>query len=304
MNLDNLTQLQKIAIEGEVAQALYTAIHDEDVLYRLYVILKKTPKELGYYVLEVMRNLTSIKEEKLYKVIAEVSSDEFPLWIWVNKVIADIKFSLKMSMAEKNITEARINKKEIQQKIIKSAFVYYCRSTAILSPKASIELCRAIMEDESTKVDFLKDTCFSLIEEIKELPPKKKIPEKVLHTSINVQQILSYQLETQILTNEKPSKYVSKGTAKKRTDEDNEIKAPLKEILEEMGVLKEEPVNEVEESTNYAVVKYYKELGISTTLKSFKTEEEAIKYIENINKNFPDLSKTCDLFITQNKGKK
>ena len=94
MNLDNLTQLQKIAIEGEVAQALYTAIHDEDVLYRLYVILKKTPKELGYYVLEVMRNLTSIKEEKLYKVIAEVSSDEFPLWIWINKVIADIKFSL------------------------------------------------------------------------------------------------------------------------------------------------------------------------------------------------------------------
>ena len=160
------------------------------------------------------------------------------------------------------------------------------------------------MEDESTKIDFLKDTCFSLIEEIKELPPKKEIPEKVLHTSINVQQILSYQLETQLLTNEKPSKYVSKGTAKKRTNEDNEIKAPLKEMLKEMGVLKEEPINEVEESTNYAVVKYYKELGISTTLKSFKTEEEAIKYIENINKNFPDLSKTCDLFITQNKGKK
>ena len=36
MTLENLTQLQKIAIEGEVAAALSTAKHNPEILYRIY----------------------------------------------------------------------------------------------------------------------------------------------------------------------------------------------------------------------------------------------------------------------------
>ena len=299
MSLDNLTQLQKIAIEGEVAQALYTSIHDEDVLYRLYTILKKTPKELGYYVLEIVKNLTDISEEKLYKTIAEVSSDEFPTWIWTSKVVADIKFSLKVATAEKNISEAKISKKEIQQKILTSAFVHYCRSIAVQSPEAATKLCEAVLADETSKVEFLGSTCFSLLEEIKELPPKKKIPEKILHTSINVQNILSYNIETQLVEGEKT-------TAKLKSEATEKLKKDIERLMEKQSKLEQRSTDII--PTKYSVVKYYKEIGVSTTLKSFGTEEEAIQYIELINKNFPDLTKTCELFIheepIQNKGKR
>lgn len=349
MSLDNLTQLQKIAIEGEISQALYTSIHDEDVLYRLYTILKKTPKEIGYFVLEIVKNLTDISEEKLYKVIAEVSSDEFPTWIWTNKVIADIKFSLRVATAEKNISEANINKKEIQQKILTSAFVYYCRSIAVQSPEAATKLCEAILADETAKVEFLESTCFSLMEEIKELPPKKKIPEKILHTSVNVQNILSYNIETKMVSSQNTKILKESATEKLKKDiqklqikthnlekdlSSDSVKVELDKgiqvvslekginILKNLGLLDDdesddeykdvdiECVNQThkEVNTKYSVIKFYKDIGVSTTLKSFETEEEAIQYIENINRNFPDLTKTCELLIheepVQSKGKK
>ena len=298
MSLDNLTQLQKIAIEGEIAQALYTSVHDEDVLYRLYTILKKTPKEIGVFALEIVKNLTDISEEKLYKVIAEVSSDEFPTWIWTNKVVADIKFSLRVATAEKNISEANIKKKKIQQKILTSAFVYYCRSIAVQSPEAATKLCEAILADETTKVEFLESTCFSLMEEIKELPHKKKIPEKILHTSVNVQNILSYNIETKLVEGDNAAKLKNEAAEK--------LKKDIERLMEKQSKIEQEITNKV--TTKYSVVKFYKDIGVSTTLKSFETEEEAIQYIENINKNFPDLLKTCELFIHQepvyNKGKK
>ena len=39
MTLENLTQFQKIALEGEIAKAIATARHDPDILYKYYIML-------------------------------------------------------------------------------------------------------------------------------------------------------------------------------------------------------------------------------------------------------------------------
>ena len=70
-------------------------------------------------------------------------------------------------------------------------------------------------------------------------------------------------------------------------------------------------------SSNVVGVSYYSKIGkwvaeLSYNRKRvfrqfFKTEEEAIQYVENINRNFPDLLKTCNLVIQETstqKGKK
>ena len=138
MSMENFTQLQKTALEGEIAKAVGTAKHDAEVLCRLYIILKKAPKELGTYIIEIVKDLTHISEELINRTVAEVSSGEFPLWIWTDKVIADIKLSLKVSCSENVISEAKMDKKEVQQKVILSSFIYYCRQIALIKPFSNI----------------------------------------------------------------------------------------------------------------------------------------------------------------------
>ena len=287
MSMDNFTQLQKIALEGEIAKAIGTSKHDAEILCRLYIILKKAPKELGSYVIEIVKDLTHISEELIDRTIAEVSSNEFPLWLWTDKVIADMKFSLRVSCSESVLSEGKMDKKEVQQKVILSAFIFYCRQVALISSVAVRELCLKILDDETGKLDFLKATCFTTLSDIKDLPEGIEIPDEILVSSIDLQNILSYKLETDIIT---------------KLDEESDT--PLKDIVEK--VLREKEQEESKQSkkpkenkVHYSVIKYYTECGVSTTLKTFKTEEEAEQFLELIKKQFPDIQKTCKLFIKE-----
>ena len=73
MELENLTQLQKAAIEGEVAKAYSSAKHNEEILYRLYTMLKSAPKDTITYIIEITQEMIEIKEELINKVILETS---------------------------------------------------------------------------------------------------------------------------------------------------------------------------------------------------------------------------------------
>lgn len=285
MSLDNLTQLQKIAIEGEVSRALCTARHDAEVLYRLYVILKSAPSDIGMYIVEIVKNITDIDKNLIDRIVVEVSNDEVPLWIWTDKVIADLKYSLRISQAESFLTEAQLCKKEIQKKLLLSAFVFYCRNTAMLSPLATSKLCRAIIEENSGNLDFLKTACYVLLQEIKELPETDKIPLEIIHTSVDIQNILSYKIETDIIT---------------KTSED--IDKSLKEIADKV-IRESRRAKQESNPVSYSVIKRYSSCDVSTTLKTFKTEREAEEFIESIKKQFPDILKTCDIYIKETNRK-
>ena len=333
MVLENLTQLQKAAIEGEVAKAYSSARHNEEILYRFYTILKNAPKDTLPYIIEITKGLVGIKEELLDKVVLETSAEEPPLWLWINKTIADIKLSLKLALAEGMMCEIEADKKLMQQKIIRSAFIAFSRKVALACTRAGKELCRYVIDEEPLELGFLSDVCFSLIGEISELPPIEVMPDSVFHTEFDIRNMLSYRIEKEVM--EKRDK---------RDDTEREVKKQSKEIskkidkaVEEAAVLpisKEgedvtafaikmttdgdegymaEAVSKViqkilneqlstdkavkAKEVKYAVIKEYANSPVSTTLKAFDTEAEAESYKEKLESSFPELMKSCTLKV-------
>ena len=231
VSLDSITQLQKIALEGEIAKALSTARHDEEILYRYYTILKRAPQELSYLLVQIVRDMVDVKQGLLDQVTLEASLDITPLWIWVDRTIADLKLSLKLACSDP-IGSASMDRKGLQKKLIKSAFVYYVRSIAMISPTAASTLCRYLVDEQPIELDFLEDACFALLAEISELledettraelEPEGKVSEDIIHTTFDINKILSYKVETdvveQITKNEKKAE-------RKRNVSKKEVKA-------------------------------------------------------------------------------
>lgn len=324
VSLDNITALQKIALEGEIAKALSTARHDAEILYRYYTILKRAPKEISYLLVQIVRDMTDIKQETLDRVMLEASLDVVPLWIWTQKTAADLKLSLKLACAD-SIGDASMDRKSLQKKLIKSAFVYYCRSVAMMCPTAALTLCQYIINEESIDLNFLEDACFALIPEIKELKEDESVEdivtEDIIHTMFDISKVLSYKVETEVL--ERRNKPVSEedralaqqldelkdgevkqgvntgGTqiyagkvviSSSATSPADELSQVLKRTIDE--ILKEREGKEHKENGKFVVVKEYDGCDVVTPLRECKTEEEAQKFIDSMEKQFPELLKT------------
>ena len=336
MNLENLTQLQKAAIEGEVAKVYASTRHNAEVLYRLYTMLKNAPKETTSYILEVTRDLVDIKEELIDRVVLEAKVEEPPLWLWIDKTIADIKLSLKLAVAEGMICDVDVNKKLMQQKIVRSAFVSFGRKIALACTKAAKELCRHIIEKEPLELDFLSDICFSLMAEIDELPPTETMTDAVFHSEFDIRNMLNFRIEKEIM--EKRNS---------RDERDHEVEKQAKEINSKMEKAINEaivmPVSEAHDDSmdatvyavkmavnesegfmaeavskvmkqildeqlktekamkakeaKYAVIKEYANSPVASTLRTFDTEAEAESYKEKLEESFPELMKSCTLKV-------
>ena len=334
MNLDNLTQLQKVAVEGEVAKAYSTATHDSEVLYRLYTILKNAPKDITPYVIGITKDLTGIKEELLDKVVLETLAEEPPLWLWIDKTVADIKLSIKLATANGMVCEAEIDKKELQRKMVRSAFIGFVRRVALVCTKAARDLCQYIIDEEPIELDFLADVCFALIGEISELPPVEQMQDSVFHTEFDIRNMLSYRIETEIIEKRKKreeeealqqqaqdisdqmDKVIDEAVVAPVADKHNDeidatvyaVKMPANSdnnfIVEAVNKVMKQILDEQlktdkamkTKAEKYAVVKEY-ENSVSTTLKAFDTEAEAESYKEKIESSFPELMKSCKLKV-------
>ena len=79
-----LTYAQKLALDGEIAYAIATSNHDDEVLYRMYSVLATIPKDLYNFVLDAFERLSDISQEKIDRVRAELALGKVPLWIWEN----------------------------------------------------------------------------------------------------------------------------------------------------------------------------------------------------------------------------
>lgn len=307
ISLDNITQLQKIAIEGEIAKALSTARHDEEILYRYYVILKQAPKEISYLLVQIIRDMVDIKQELLDRVALEVSLDITPLWIWVNRTVADLKLSLKLACADQ-IGSASMDRKGLQKKLMKSSFVYFVRSVAMMSPTAAITLCNHILNEEPVELDFLEDACFALLTEVGELDVDEKVNEAVLGTTFDISKILSYKVETSVIekrnqrdTEETNGDIKTSDKTDRRTkitstqlNLDSSEPVDISQLLQKTiaEILEAQTKTEDKTSGKFIVVKEYEGCDVSTPLRECNSEEEAEKFIESMKKQFPELVKT------------
>lgn len=298
MTLDDLTQLQKIAIEGEVAKALATARHNPEVLYRLYVMLKNAPKDISQYVIEVVKNITEVDRADLDRVLLELSNSERPLWIWIKRTIADLKLSLMFASVDSMANVADTDRMEIQKKIIKSAFVHFCRSTLMLSTVAVRELCQTIINEEPLTLDFLQDVCFTMINTVAEMPETDEVSENLFHSAFSTQDMLNFRFEKEMI-----EKGEAKASGKSKAKEDMYvIKEPeTKEEEEYLSKAISDAVTKVvkkyEKGKKFAVVKRYEGSKVSTVLKCYENRDKAEAFIRTVKEEYPELLKSCTLTI-------
>lgn len=302
-----LTFSQQVALDGEIAYAIATSSHDDEVIYRMYSVLLTVPKELYGFVLESFTRLSEIPEEKIMRVRSEITLGKVPIWIWENKCISDLKECIKYSTQNQNISSITANPKTLRIRLIESALIFFVRRTAMLSPQAAYNLCIRILDERSLKC--LEKVCTYLIGELSELPMKSKVSketlQKIMENNFDLRETLSFKLEIKaldILDNKEDLTKKSNKVSFKIKDE------VIKAILEAAGGAEEaeNPIetlitatlqNEQTENTDFVVKKIFNGSKKVTTLETFKTREEAENFIKTILSNMPELSQTCTFVI-------
>ena len=72
MEENKLTYLQKVALDGDIAHILHISPHNEDLKYRIYMILKELDPEYRDYIIQAVRDITKFPEGELERVLWEV----------------------------------------------------------------------------------------------------------------------------------------------------------------------------------------------------------------------------------------
>lgn len=302
---ENLTYIQKAAIRGEVAFALLTASHDDEIKFRIYLILRQLKKEFKMIFFEAIKEAVDFPEEEIYTIYLETLTDSFPTHLWINEVIADIKLNFQgvvASGAPVPVTKISINREEEKKRIIESAFILFSRKVIMKSAMLAEELLKAVEEEPS--LDFLEQACFYLkgcCEEVKVLQQNQiQPPEDLLDCFFSPKEVMSFQLETEALsllseisekgdlispqfTKKKPrKKYISK----KEKDINQEI---LDIFNKSISFEQKKP----KPTYKYIVQKVFKESHLTVSLIECDTMEQAEKFIEAAKKEYPELMATC-----------
>ena len=186
-----LTLTKRIAIEGEVAHILMSSSHNADILYNFYLALKsmesmdetesienleereeafkereEIDEEYKQEFFSAFVRATEFPDEIYKKLQMELGVDEYPMYLWENKFVEDLKEAIKIL---KGTYSNRNNKVSydinvIAKAIIRSAFTEFCMKHSLELPSAYISLCKAILKDN--KLDFLHNICFFVITEL------------------------------------------------------------------------------------------------------------------------------------------
>ena len=297
-NNRQLTYLEEVALRGEVSFAISTSAHDADIKFRLYLMLTQVPDHLRESFLKYFREIATLPEEEISRITYEAMNDVVPVWLWVEKCIADIKLSLRVSELTPSISvRSNCNKQKARKYIVTSAFTKFTRQLALCSVEVGIALCREVLKDND--LTFLHPISYTLLEEIKDFAltrNKSIVPATIMSVTFEPSDILSSILESEALTTlaDDPSINELKGRARKK---ENTIKESEK-ISEEV-----EKIFEDKEVT-YVVTKTFNSSNLTTALRHFKSLKEAEAFLDDLKNTFPELEKTCKFEIHKEGGNK
>ena len=255
--MENLTYLQKVALKGEIAYALTTSNHTEDVKFRTFLLLREIEDQYRNYTMEVIKDIANFDEDELNRIYLEAMNNRVPVWLWVEKSIADIKLALNIGDSGALVTgRLKVEKKDAKKAIIESSFISYIRDCIMVSPRAAEELCLKVMEDD--ELDFLHTSCFYLLSGCQEMKIMDKeengIHPNILTQSFNIRDLLSFTTE---------------------------IKA----------------LEKITKKPKFFVRKVYNGTEQGTILREFDSEDEARAFKEKIEREYPELKRTCTFEI-------
>ena len=309
---DKLTNLQRIALRGEIAYALSTCAHDAEMKYRIYVILKEVEEKYKPFLIQEFKDSTNFDEVIIDKIYLETLTNKVPVWLWIEKVIEDIKTALALVPAKDQGALISIDKPEERRKVIESAFISFARKALMICPDASEQLFNEMLKD--IDLEFLHTACFYLLsccDEVRDLGyANDKTAEALLDCQFDIRDLLSLRVESEML--EPAKRRLSKALSKKPKTEVKTIEINGSISREDLSKYLSEKIAELFEGTSddsdikYVVKKVYKNTDISTEIRTCETQEEAEEFIEKVKKAHPDLQNTCEFIVcrTKKNGKK
>lgn len=325
-----LTHLQKKALEGEIAYILGTSPHNAEIKFRTYILLSELNEDDKPIALEIIKSLVKIDESEIDKLYLEaINPDTVPLWLWIEKSIADIKEALSFS-ENYSRSDVKLDKKDCRKKIIESSFILFARKALIVSPTAAYELCKEIINTK--ELEFLEASCFYIMQTCQEFLREKEetiIDSNIMNCLFDFRERLSYKIENQSLSlYSKPSdmkipvpfdefikKFVESDNCivenlnPKETDTEIEIHHfNIKGLEEITTIINKEMQKQLNKNTckksvknpTYIVKKVFNNAqNQDIVLKECKTRQEGEQFIKEINKEFPELLRTCSFTISE-----
>ena len=325
---DDLTHLQRAALEGDIAFLLSSSPHDAEIKFRIYLMLSELDEFDRIHTVEILKEQTKFDESIIDRILLEIDNGEFPIWLWVEKSIADIKETLTFSEGSVSFRTS-IEKTECRKKIITSAFIMFLRKTLMVCPEAVKELCKEV--EAENELSFLHPSCFYIMQwypEIQRMNKNTSNPEGLLDCYFDIRSRLSYTIESQALSVfSKPS---DRRIPKKTNITGNfeafgnlEVKPIIikADFSSDQGISQEELSNYLSEkitelfekgnpkknkskNVTYIVRKVFNNAqNQEVVLKECKTKKEAEQFVEQVKENFPELLKTCSFLISRNDKK-
>lgn len=315
MNADNLTYLQKVALKGDIAHALVTCSHDADIKFRLYMILKSVAKELRPFVLEALKEAVLLNEDELNRVYFETLTDEVPVWLWTDKVIADIKKELKNELLTQSISKISIDKNAERKKLIESAFISLGRRAVLVSPEGSKALIDKVLEDD--ELSFLSTACFYLKELLNDFVKSNKVSCKeiskgLLKIEFDINIGISSTMDIPLPQSSNEEEISS--SLEEEPDEKAELAGSiiiegsispdelsqfLSQKITELLQNKSEQKERNSANIKYEVQKVFLDSQIKTDIITCNSEEEAKEFIKRVKHEYPELESTCDFIIVK-----
>lgn len=321
---NNLTYLQKVALKGEISFALMTSTHDTEIKYRTYLILKEVEEEYRPFIIECIKEGITFDETIIDRIYFEILNGYIPVWLWKEEVIADIKLNLIAAESGAVMLGSRLSINKLQEKknLIESSFLTFARTAVMLHPWSAEELFNEILEDP--ELDFLYNACFylkSACEETKVLLQTQEVPEELMSCLFDLKRTLSFSVETNALKalNKKqkgsyssvtkaptkgPQEFTGNFVVQGKFDIDNsitheELSNYISEKIVELFEGKPNSKTSKPSSTVYVVKKVFTDSGLSTDIRICKTQKEALNFIEKIEREYPDITRTCEFRVTE-----
>ena len=302
---ENLTYIQKTALEGEIALLVASSGNDAEIIYKMYLTLASVPKEFYSIVLSCFRNLCDFPEDTFIRVRNEVTLGSVPLWIWRNKCIADLRDSLKFSA--QGSVELGANTKKSRLKLVESAFILFCKKVAFLHPAPVIKLCSEI--SEHNELEFLHTACFLIIRDLSKIASKKKLTKRlaqaIMECNFDIRELLSFAVEYNQPKRKNAKNYmnssiidnVCEGEIPEEFNREEEPEKPS-DAIDSIESLVQAAFSSLQSTQErFIVKKVFKGSKQETVLNSFPTRIEAEKFVRQLIATCPDLNKTCSFVI-------
>lgn len=315
MTYENLTNLQKIALKGQVARLLLASTHDAELKVNIYRMLSECDKQYRGLFLEAIKESVKLDEETINRIYFEVLMKNVPVYLWIENVIEDIKWMLNPYSTVMSLSKVSIDKTQEKQNMLTSMFIRFGRELILVCPDAVEMLLDTILEND--ELEFLYSACTYLKGCCKEIKNSKyyspDISNDIFKYSLNMTEPLSLAEETSKLARSSDNQKAKKPTYETprsiiqitKIDLNNNAhelsegmpsdfpKEELQKLIDYLIPLQEMP----HERVGYVVQKTFKNTNIKEDIRECDTEEEAMEYIKEVYEKSPDLQRTCELKI-------